>query len=231
MAVRTAEIEAEAAALEAGRLLFARPARFLLGVARLEQLPPAGPPEVALAGRSNVGKSSLLNALVGRSGLARTSDTPGRTQELNFFDLSGRLVLVDMPGYGYARAPKATVEAWTELVFTYLRGRPGLALVCLLIDARHGPKESDRDTMRLLARAAVPFRVVLTKADLLRPAALEERVAELRRELARQPGALPEPLPTSARTRFGLERLRADLAVRAASPARSPAAVEPGEPE
>lgn len=226
MAVATAEPEVETAALEAGRLLFARPARFLLGVARLEQLPPAGAPEVALAGRSNVGKSSLLNALVGRSGLARTSDTPGRTQELNFFDLAGRLVLVDMPGYGYARAPKAVVEAWTELVFTYLRGRPGLALVCLLIDARHGLKASDRETMRLLARAAVPFRVVLTKVDLLRPAALEARLAELRAELARAPGALPEALATSARTRLGIERLRAELAARAAPVS---AAAPPGE--
>lgn len=226
MAVATAEPEVETAALEAGRLLFARPARFLLGVARLDQLPPAGPPEVALAGRSNVGKSSLLNALVGRSKLARTSDTPGRTQELNFFDVAGRLVLVDMPGYGYARAPKAKVEGWTELVFTYLRGRPGLALVCVLIDARHGLKESDRETMRLLARAAVPFRVVLTKVDLLRPAALEARLADLRAELTRAPGALPEPLATSARTRLGIDRLRAELAARAAL---VPPAAAPGE--
>jgi len=221
-----AEAEVEARALEAGRRLFARPARFLLGVARLDQLPPAGPPEVALAGRSNVGKSSLLNALVGRSGLARTSNTPGRTRELNFFDLSGRLVLVDMPGYGYAEAPKARVEAWTELVFTYLRGRPGLALVCLLVDARHGLKPSDRETMKLLARAAVPYRVVLTKADLLRPAALEARLAELRAELARAPGALPEPLATSARTRLGIDRLRAELAARAAP---EPVAAHQGE--
>lgn len=226
MTSATAEPEVEAAALEAGRLLFARPARFLSGVARLDQLPPAGPPEVALAGRSNVGKSSLFNALVGRSALARTSDTPGRTQELNFFDVAGRLVLVDMPGYGYARAPKAKVEAWTELVFTYLRGRPGLSLVCLLIDARHGLKESDRETMRLLARAAVPFRVVLTKVDLLRATALEARCTELRAELARAQGALPEPLATSARTRLGIDRLRAELAARATL---VPPAASPGE--
>jgi len=220
------EVEAEAAALEAGRRLFARPVRFLLGAARLDQLPSAGPPEVALAGRSNVGKSSLLNALVGRSGLARTSNTPGRTRELNFFDVAGRLVLVDMPGYGYAEAPKARVEAWTRLVFTYLRGRPGLALVCLLVDARHGLKASDRETMKLLARAAVPYLVVLTKADLLRPTALEARLAELRAELARTLGALPEPLATSARTRLGIDRLRAELAARAAP---EPVAAHQGE--
>lgn len=218
--------EAEAAALEAGRRMFARPVRFLLGVARLDQLPPADLPEVALAGRSNVGKSSLLNALVGRSGVARTSNTPGRTRELNFFEVGGRLVLVDMPGYGYAEAPKAVVEAWTRLVFTYLRGRPGLALVCLLVDARHGLKASDRETMKLLARAAVPYLVVLTKADLLRPVDLEARLAELRAELAHTPGALPEPLATSAKTRLGIDRLRAELAARAAP---EPVAVQQGE--
>ncbi|BCX18279.1 MAG: putative GTP-binding protein EngB [Geminicoccaceae bacterium] len=218
--------EAEAAALEAGRRMFARPVRFLLGVARLDQLPPADLPEVALAGRSNVGKSSLLNALMGRSGVARTSNTPGRTRELNFFEVGGRLVLVDMPGYGYAEAPKAVVEAWTRLVFTYLRGRPGLALVCLLVDARHGLKASDRETMKLLARAAVPYLVVLTKADLLRPVDLEARLAELRAELAHTPGALPEPLATSAKTRLGIDRLRAELAARAAP---EPVAVQQGE--
>jgi GTP-binding protein len=224
--VLEAGTEAEAAALEAGRRMFARPVRFLLGVARLDQLPPADLPEVALAGRSNVGKSSLLNALVGRSGVARTSNTPGRTRELNFFEVGGRLVLVDMPGYGYAEAPKAVVEAWTELVFTYLRGRPGLALVCLLVDARHGLKASDRETMKLLARAAVPYLVVLTKADLLRPVDLEARLAELRAELAHTPGALPEPLATSAKTRLGIDRLRAELAARAAP---EPVAVQQGE--
>lgn len=218
--------EAEAATLEAGRRLFARPVRFLSGVARLDQLPPADLPEVALAGRSNVGKSSLLNALVGRSGVARTSNTPGRTRELNFFDLGGRLVLVDMPGYGYAEAPKAVVEAWTRLVFTYLRGRPGLALVCLLVDARHGLKANDRETMKLLAWAAVPYLVVLTKADLLRPVDLEARLAELRAELAHTPGALPEPLATSAKTRLGIDRLRAELAARAAP---EPVAAQQGE--
>ncbi len=220
--------EAEAIAQEDARLLFARTVRFLRGVARLDQLPEAGPPEVALAGRSNVGKSSLLNALVGRHGLARTSDTPGRTRELNFFALDrDRLWLVDMPGYGYARAPKALVEAWTRLVFSYLRGRPSLALVCLLIDARHGAKPNDLETMELLAKAAVPYRVVLTKADLLTPSVLAARVAELRALLERRRAALPEPLVTSARKGLGIDSLRAELAARAAA---EPPVRQPGEP-
>src|SRR3954464_5794944 len=152
--------------IEEGRLLFARPCRFLLGVARLAQLPPAGLPEVAFAGRSNVGKSSLINALLGRRDLARTSNTPGRTQEVNLFDLGERLVLADLPGYGYAKAPLEKVKGWTDLVFAYLRGRPNLARVCLLIDARRGIMPVDEEAMTLLGRAAVPFAVVLTKADL-----------------------------------------------------------------
>ncbi|MCS6876670.1 MAG: ribosome biogenesis GTP-binding protein YihA/YsxC [Geminicoccaceae bacterium] len=207
--------------LEAGRRLFAAPVRYVLSVARLDQLPEVGLPEIAFAGRSNVGKSSLLNALVGRSGLARTSHTPGRTQELVFFELGGRLLLVDMPGYGYARAPKAKVETWTKLIFAYLRGRPSLALVCLLIDARHGPKPNDERAMNLLAEAAVPYLVVLTKADLVRPSELAERVADLRRALLRRPAALPEPIVTSAKDRRGLELLRAELAARAAPEPRS----------
>jgi GTP-binding protein len=203
------EAEAEAKVLaEAARLLFARPPRFMLGVARLDQLPEAAGPEVAVAGRSNVGKSSLINALTGRTDLARTSNTPGRTQELNYFELDRRLRLVDLPGYGFAKAPKAKVEAWTELVFAFLRGRPTLRLVVLLIDARHGFKPADEETMTLLGKAAVPFVVVLTKADLVRRAELEERVAAMQAALAKKPAAWPTVFTTSAKERHGLDALR-----------------------
>lgn len=197
---------------ESVRLLFARPPVFLRGVADLAQLPPAGPPEVAIAGRSNVGKSSLINALCGRGDVARTSNTPGRTQELNFFELDQRLRLVDLPGYGFAKAPKAKVDAWIRLVRAFLKGRPSLARVCVLVDARHGLKPSDHATMDDLAAAAVPFQVVVTKADLVTPAALEALLVDLRQALERRIGALPEPLATSARTGYGIDRLRAELA-------------------
>ncbi len=199
-------------AVEAGRLLFARPVRFLLGVAAVSQLPPAELPEVAFAGRSNVGKSSLINALVGRKTLARTSKTPGRTQQLNFFDLDGRLLLVDLPGYGYAAAPRKKVAAWSGLVRDYLRGRPSLRLVCLLLDARHGAKASDLEIMALLAEAAVPFRIVLTKADLLRREALAARLAETEELTRERRAAIPGPLVTSARMGYGIAELRAKLA-------------------
>ena len=205
-------------ALEEGRRLFAQPVRFLLGVADAAQLPPAMLPEVAFAGRSNVGKSSLLNALVGRRALARTSKTPGRTQQLNFFELGGRLVLVDLPGYGYAAAPKAKVEAWSGLVRDYLRGRPSLRQVCLLIDARHGVKRSDEEIMELLAQAAVPFQLLLTKGDLPRREALAARLAEARALSRRRRAALPEPLVTSARLGYGIAELRARLALIARPP-------------
>ena len=215
--------EPDAAELEAGRLLFARPATFRMGVARLDQLPPADLPEVAVAGRSNVGKSSLINALTGQGDLARTSNTPGRTQQINLFDLQGRLVLVDLPGYGFAQAPKEVVARWTELVFAYLRGRPSLLRVCLLIDARHGIKKVDEEVIDLLARAAVPFQPVLTKADLIRPAELAALVHELAARFAKQTAAIPEPLATSARKREGLEVLRAALARLALPPAEAAA--------
>ena len=202
------EDAAAAARAEAARLLFARPPRFMLGVARLDQLPDAAGPEVAIAGRSNVGKSSLINALTGRTDLARISNTPGRTQELNYFELDGRLRLVDLPGYGYAKAPKAKVEAWTELVFAFLRGRQPLRLVILLIDGRHGFKAADDEAMTLLGKAAVPFVVVLTKADLVGKAELERRLAEIKAALAKKPAAWPEVFTTSAKKREGLEALR-----------------------
>jgi GTP-binding protein len=204
--------EPDADELEAGRKLFARPATFVMGVAKLDQLPPADLPEVAMAGRSNVGKSSLINALTGQGSLARTSNTPGRTQQINLFDLSGRLTLVDLPGYGYAQAPKELVQRWTRMVFAYLRGRPSLLRICLLIDARHGTKKADEEVIEMLAKAAVPFQVVLTKADLVKRADLAALMLALEGRLARTVGAMPHPIPTSSRSQQGLDLLRAVLA-------------------
>jgi GTP-binding protein len=200
------------AALEAGRHLFAQPCAFVAGVADLAQLPPSELPEVAFAGRSNVGKSSLINALTGRGQLARISQTPGRTQQINLFDLGGRLMLVDLPGYGFAQAPKPKVDAWQRLVRTYLRGRAGLMRTCLLIDARHGLKPSDLEFMAMLGEAAVAYQLVLTKVDQVRPGALAELTEALRAELERKPGAHPEIIATSAREGTGIEGLRAALA-------------------
>lgn len=205
-------LERDQEALERGRQLFSRSAEFVLGVADYAQLPEPALPEVAVAGRSNVGKSSLLNALVGRQGLARTSKTPGRTQELNFFRVGGELMLVDLPGYGYAQAPKAKVEAWNRLIRDYLRGRPNLARVLVLIDARHGPKALDHEIMQLLGEAAVAFQLVLTKCDLPRQSELLRRIAEVEKLAARLQGAHPVVLATSARRGRGIAELRAILA-------------------
>jgi GTP-binding protein len=202
----------EEAARDRGRLLFAGPCSFVVGAARLEQLPPADRPEIAFAGRSNVGKSSLVNALTGRSTLARTSNTPGRTQQLNVFELGEGLRLVDMPGYGYAEAPKALVEAWTALVRAYLRGRPNLARVFVLVDARHGPKRADDDAFRLLDEAAASYQVVLTKMDKLRPGERARRLEATREAIARRPAAHPLVMPTSAEKGWGVAELRAEIA-------------------
>jgi GTP-binding protein len=199
-------------ALEAGRLLFAAECRFVYAAQRLDQLPHAMGPEVAFAGRSNVGKSSLLNALTGRRALARVSDTPGRTRQLNFFDLGGRLILVDMPGYGYARAGKAVKQDWQGLMFDYLRGRATLRRVMLLLDARIELKEADTAVMELLDRAAVTFQLVLTKADGLKPPALARKADEARALARAHPAAHPDVVLTSSETGEGIAELRAAIA-------------------
>jgi GTP-binding protein len=206
----------EQMAAEAARRLFAQECRFIAGADRIEALPPIGLPEVAFAGRSNVGKSSLVNALTGRTTLARVSHTPGRTQQLNFFDLAGRLVLVDMPGFGFARAAKRKIRDWSGLIERYLRGRPSLRRVCLLIDARHGAMAVDRGFMQRLDAAAVSYQVVLTKCDKVKPAQLEERIAALTAELAQHVAAHPDIIVTSAHAGIGIADLRAALAALAA---------------
>ncbi|MDE0149484.1 MAG: ribosome biogenesis GTP-binding protein YihA/YsxC [Rhodospirillaceae bacterium] len=204
--------DAEASALEAGRLLFAQQCSFVAGVVRVAGLPPDALPEVAFAGRSNVGKSSLINALTGRKALARTSNTPGRTQQVNFFDLGGRLYLVDLPGYGYARASKDKVRRWNALIRDYLRGRAGLRRVCLLIDARRGLTPGDREIMELLDISAVSYQIVLTKSDKLHESELAACLAETARAAARHPACHPDIAATSAEKDRGIAELRAALA-------------------
>ena len=202
----------EQAALERGRLLFAAECQFFYAAQRLEQLPEPDRPEIAFAGRSNVGKSTLINALTGRRALARASSQPGRTKQLNFFNLGERLTLVDMPGYGYAQAAREVKEDWQGLMFDFLRGRPTLRRVVLLLDARIEFKPSDLEVMKLLDRAAVSFQLVLTKSDAIRPAALAAK-AEAVAALAKQhPAAHPQIVATSSETGAGIADLRAGLA-------------------
>jgi GTP-binding protein len=204
--------EVEPDLLEAGRLLFARECTFLAGAAEAKGLPPEGLPETAFVGRSNVGKSSLVNALTGRRMLARTSNTPGRTRQLNFFALDDRLMLVDLPGYGYAEASKSAIQAWTRLMQDYLRGRASLRRVCLLIDSRHGIKDADRPLMRLCDAAGLPYQVVLTKTDKIGPSVLPGILESVAAELARHGAAHPEIHLTSAEKGWGIAALRATLA-------------------
>ncbi|MEQ9143144.1 MAG: ribosome biogenesis GTP-binding protein YihA/YsxC [Parvibaculaceae bacterium] len=202
--------------LERGRWLFAQPCTFIKGVVKLQGLPDDPLPEIAFAGRSNVGKSSLINALTGRKSIARTSNTPGRTQEVNYFTLGqpGQegLFLVDLPGYGYARESKDRVAAWTDLVMTYLQGRPALRRVLLLIDARHGIKKNDEEVMAMLDKAAVSYLIVLTKADKLKKGEVDKRLAATQAQLRKHVAAFPDILLTSSEKGTGIPELRAHIA-------------------
>jgi GTP-binding protein len=200
------------AEIEAGRRLFAGEWNFVSAASSLASLPPMTGPEIAFAGRSNVGKSSLINALTGRRALARTSNTPGRTRELIFFGGADRQVLVDMPGYGYAAAAKSKVAAWTKLIHDYLRGRATLGRVYVLIDARHGLKSVDDAILDTLSRAAVSYEIVLTKCDQVSDPALAERIAAMKAAMAKRPAAFPDLIATSARNGTGIADLRAAIA-------------------
>jgi GTP-binding protein len=198
--------------IEAARVLFARPVAFMMGAVRIDGLPAPDLPEVAFAGRSNVGKSSLINALVGQKHLARASNEPGRTREVNFFLLDQRLRLVDLPGYGFARASRSMAHKFQNLGRAYLRGRPNLRRVYLLIDARHGLKAVDTEALDALDLAAVSYQVVLTKADKLKPVEAARIVEQTARQVARRPAAFPRVLATSAENGEGLPELRAEIA-------------------
>lgn len=204
--------EPDPAQAEAARLLFAGPVDFVKGVVHMDGLPPADRPEVCFAGRSNVGKSSLINALTGRKGIARASNTPGRTQEINYFALGERAYLVDLPGYGFAKAPVAVVAKWQALLKSYLAGRQTLRRAFCLIDSRHGVKDVDHEIMTLLDRSAVPFQVVMTKTDKLGPNALKPVLAQVEEALQKHPAAYPEIVVTSSEKGHGIATLRTIIA-------------------
>lgn len=199
--------------IERGRWLFAQECTFIMGAVALDGLPDTDLTEIAFVGRSNVGKSSLVNALTGRKTLARTSNTPGRTQQINFFRLQEALMLVDLPGYGYAKASKTDIQAWTSLIFDYLRGRPSLRRVCLLIDARHGLKPTDIEVMSDLDKSAVSYQIVLTKCDKVKPAALDQIESDTAVRIAKHVAAHPQIIRTSSVKVDGMEMLRAELAL------------------
>jgi GTP-binding protein len=197
--------------IESARVLFAGPCDFVAGTETLDRLPPMTLPEFGFVGRSNVGKSTLVNALTGRKTLARVSHTPGRTQQLNFFNLGARVMLVDMPGYGFAKVSKTQSKAWNHLVRSYLRGRANLRCVFVLVDARHGMKDSDRDVMALLDEAAVSYRIILTKADEAKAVDLAKTQDQVKAELLKHPAAYPDVLMTSGHDGTGIPELRAVL--------------------
>ena len=205
--------EYEPEEIERGRLLFAGGVVFRMGVASLKQLPPAYPLEVAFAGRSNVGKSSLLNALTGRKDIARTSNTPGRTRELNYFEVGeGQVALVDMPGYGYAKAEKKLVKSWQSIIMGYLQGRPNLRRVFVLIDSRHGIKANDLETLDQLDEAAVSYQIVLTKSDKLKQSGRDKVLAATAQAIGKRPAAFPDVIITSSEKGWGIPELRAEIA-------------------
>lgn len=192
--------------------MFAQPCNFVLGVAKLEQLPVDGLPEIAFVGRSNVGKSSLINAVTGQKGLAKTSNTPGRTQQLNYFNLDGKIYLVDLPGYGFAQAPENLVRQWQQLIFAYLQGRVELKRVFMLIDSRHGIKKVDEEIMDLLDKAAVTYQIILTKTDKISAKALEQVIRKTKEAIAKHPAAYVDLIATSSEKGIGLDNVRAEIA-------------------
>lgn len=198
-------------ALKDAEAQFLKPCTFMLSVAKLEQLPDADLDEIAFAGRSNVGKSSLINALFNQKKLAKTSSTPGRTQQLNFFNFDNKLYLVDLPGYGYAKAPEKMVRQWQVVLKTYLRGRPNLRRVFLLIDSRHGIKSEDLEIMKMLDVSAVSYQIILTKSDKISAKELEKVIEQTAQEITKHAAALPDIISTSSEKKIGLDLLKAEI--------------------